>query len=106
MRKESFIVRNRIKLQAAILDCSEAAVHIHPFSKIYPENTGGRVLFLVKLEIDCSEWRLYTEMTSPSSEAAVHSHPFLNISPENIGGESFFWSNYGLPVQSSDYKLK
>ena len=60
MRKEIFIVRNRITLQAAILDCSEAAVHSHPFSEISPENTGGRVLLLVKLQTDCSEWRLYT----------------------------------------------
>ena len=33
--KEHFIVRNRIKLQAAIWDCSEAAVHSHLFLKIY-----------------------------------------------------------------------
>ena len=30
-RKKSFFVRNRITLQAAILDCSEAAIHGHPF---------------------------------------------------------------------------
>ena len=54
MSKEIFIVRNRISLQAAILDCSGAAVHSHPFPKIYPENTGGKVLFLVKLLTDCS----------------------------------------------------
>ena len=41
---EMFVVRNRITLQAAILDCSEAAVHSHPFSKISAENTGARVL--------------------------------------------------------------
>ena len=29
--KEIFVVRNRITLQAAIMDCSEAAVHSHPF---------------------------------------------------------------------------
>ena len=29
--KEIFIVRNRITLQAAVLDCSEAAVQDHPF---------------------------------------------------------------------------
>ena len=86
MRKETFIVRNRIKLKAAILDCSEAAVYSHPFSKISAENTGGRVLILVKLETDCSEKQLYTKMTPPSSEAAVHSHPFSKISPENTGG--------------------
>ena len=86
MPKEIFIVRNRITLQAAILDCSEAAVHSHPFSKISPENTGGRVLLLVKLQTDCSEWRLYTKMTPPSSEAAVHSHPFSKISPGNTDG--------------------
>ena len=55
MSIEIYIVRNRITLQAAILDCSEAAVHSHSFSKIYPENTGGRVLLLVKLQADCSE---------------------------------------------------
>ena len=31
MPKEIFIVRNRITLQAAIMDCSEAAVHSYPF---------------------------------------------------------------------------
>ena len=55
MPKEIFLVQNRISLQAAILDCSEAAVHSHTFSQIYPENTGGRVLLLVKLQTDCSE---------------------------------------------------
>ena len=55
MSKEFFIVRNRISLQAATLDCSGAAVHSHLFPKVYPENTGGRVLFLVKLLTDCSE---------------------------------------------------
>ena len=55
MPKEIFIVRNRITLQAAILNRSEAAVHSHPFSKISPENTGGRVLLLSKLQSDCSE---------------------------------------------------
>ena len=55
MPKEIFIVENQITLQAAILDCSEAAVHSHPFSKISPENTGGRVLLLSKLQSDCSE---------------------------------------------------
>ena len=86
MLKEIFIVRNRIKLQAAFLDCSEAAVHSHLYSKIYLENTSGRVLFLVKLETDCSEWQLYNKMTPPSSETAVHSHPFSKISPRNTGG--------------------
>ena len=55
MPKEIFIVRNLITLQAAILDCSEVAVHRHPFSKISPEKTGGRVLLLVKLQTDCLE---------------------------------------------------
>ena len=50
MPTEIFIVRNRI-----ILDCSEAAVHSHPFWKISPENTGGRVILLVKLQTGCSE---------------------------------------------------
>ena len=68
------------------MDCSEPAVHSHPFSKISPENTGGRVLLLVRLETDCSECQLYTKMTPPSSEAAVHSHPFSKIPPGNTGG--------------------
>ena len=55
MPKEIFIVRNRITLQAAVLNCSEAAVHSHPFPKISPGNNGGRVLLLVKLQTDCSE---------------------------------------------------
>ena len=55
MSKEIFIVRDRISLQAFILDCSVAAVRSHLFSKIFPENTGGKVLLLVKLLIDCSE---------------------------------------------------
>ena len=50
-----FVVRNRITLQAAILDCSEIAVHSHPFSKISPGNTGDRVLLLNKLQTGCSE---------------------------------------------------
>ena len=55
MPKEILIVRNQITLQAAILDCSEAAVYSHPFSKTSPENTGGRVFLFVKLQTDCSE---------------------------------------------------
>ena len=55
MPKEIFIVGDRIILQAAILDCSEAAVHSHPYLKISPGNAGGRVLLLVKLQTDCSE---------------------------------------------------
>ena len=31
MPKEIFIARNRVPLQAAIMDCSEAAVHSHTF---------------------------------------------------------------------------
>ena len=44
MPEEIFIVINRIALQAALLDCSEAAVHSHLFSKVFPENTSDRVL--------------------------------------------------------------
>ena len=65
MRKKIFILRNRIKLQAAILDCSEAAVHSHPFWKISPGNNNGRVILLVKLQSDCLEKQLYTTMTLP-----------------------------------------
>ena len=56
MPKEIFIVRQRITLQAAILGCSEAAVHSHSFSKISPGNTDGRVILLVKLQTDRSEY--------------------------------------------------
>ena len=55
MPKKKFIVRNRIALQGTTLDCSEAAVHSHPFTKISPENTGSRVLLFFKLQTDCSE---------------------------------------------------
>ena len=97
MPKEIFIVKKQITLQAAILDCSEAAVHIHPFSKISPENTGVIVFLLVKLQSDCSEYRLYTKMVlqrmfswksstwtvQKQLSTAIH---FLNISAENTGG--------------------
>ena len=49
MSKEIFILRNRITFQTATLNCSEAAVHSHLFSKISLENT-GRDRLLVKLE--------------------------------------------------------
>ena len=55
MLKEIFIVRNQITLQAAILDCSAAAIHNCTFSRISPENTGVTVLLLVKLQANCSE---------------------------------------------------
>ena len=42
-------------IKATISYSSEAAFENHPFSKISPEATGGRVLFLVKLETDCLE---------------------------------------------------
>ena len=51
--KKNFIVRNRITLQAAILDCSEAAVHSHPFSKSSQGNIDGKVILLVKLQTNC-----------------------------------------------------
>ena len=88
IRKEIFIVRNRITLEAAILDCSEAAVDSHLFSKISPKNTACRVLLLVKLQTYCSEQRLHTKMTLPSLEAAIHRQPFLKISPGNTGGRA------------------
>ena len=40
-------------LQRATSDCSEAAIQSHSFLKIDPENTGFRVLPLVKLQTDC-----------------------------------------------------
>ena len=117
MPKEIFIVRNRITLQAAILDCSEAVVHSYPFSTISPENTGGWVLLLVKLQTDCSELRLYTKMTPPRMSSwkssawtvpkqlstVIQFRKFIQKIPVV---ESFFWSNYRLTVQSGDYILK
>ena len=117
MGNEIFIVRNRITLQAATLDCSEAAVHSHPFWKIPRGNTGGRVLLLVKLQTDCSEWRLHTKMTPPrmfswkssasniqkQSSTVIHFRKFIQKIPVV---ECFFWSNYRLTVQSGDYILK
>ena len=44
---------------------SEVAVHSHPFLKVLPRNTGGRVILLVKLQPYCSEWQLSTKMTPP-----------------------------------------
>ena len=38
-------MRNRITLQAAILNCSDAAVHSHLFWKNFPENTSGSPSF-------------------------------------------------------------
>ena len=51
MSKDIYIVRNRITLQAALLDRSKAAVYSHPFSKISPGNTGVESFF-------CSNYRL------------------------------------------------
>ena len=115
--KEIFIVRTPIKLQAAILECSEAAVHSHPFSKISPGNTGVRVFLLVKLQTDCSEKWLYTKITLPrmfswkSSNWTVQKQlpkiiHFRTFLQKILVIESFFWSNYRLVVQSSDYILK
>ena len=117
MPKEIFIVRNWITLQAAILDRSESAVHIHPFSEIFLENTGGRVLLLNKLQTDYSEYWLYTKMAPPrmfswkSSSWTVQKQLSTAIHLRKIllkisVVESFFWSNYRLAVQSSDYILK
>ena len=50
-----YILNDSIKnvfLEIFRSDCSEAAVHRHTFSKISPENTGGRVLLSVKLQSD------------------------------------------------------
>ena len=99
------------------MDCSEAAVRSHPFLKISPGNTGGRVTLLVKLQSDCSEWRLYTKMTPPrmfswkSSAWTVEKQPSTVINFQTFLQKipvlkSFFWSNYILTVESSDYILK
>ena len=79
MPKVIFIVRNRIILQlAGILDFSEAAIHSHLFSKIYPENTGSRALVFVKLRTDCSKERLYTKMPSSIMFCVKSSESFQN----------------------------
>ena len=75
MPKQIFIVINRI----AILDCSEASVHSHPFSESSRENRGGRVLLLVKLQTDCSEQRLYTKMAPPRMSSWKSSKSFLEL---------------------------
>ena len=49
------VMLDLVIFQAAILHCSEAAIHSHPFLKISPENAGVIVLLLVKLQTDCSE---------------------------------------------------
>ena len=67
----------RITLQAAISHCSEVAVHSHPFLKISPENLSVRVLLLVKLQTDCSEWRSYTKMTPPRMFSWKFSERFI-----------------------------
>ena len=117
MRKEISVVRDRITLQTAILDCSEVAVQSHPFSKKSPGNIGGTVLLLVKLQTDCSEKQLYTKMPPPRMfswkssawtvqkqlSTAINFRKFLQKIPVV---ESFFWSNYRLAVQGSDYILK
>ena len=99
------------------MDYSEATVHSHPFLKISPEVTVDRVILLVKLETDCSEWQLYTKMTPPRMFSSkffawtvqkqlstpIHFRKFLQKIPVV---EFFFWSNYRLTVQSGDYILK
>ena len=72
MPKKKFFVRNPIALQAAILDCSEAAVHSHPFSKISPENTGSRVLL-------CHECFLGDLLLGPFRSSCSQSFIFENF---------------------------
>ena len=81
MSKEIFIVRNRISLQAAILHCSGAAVHSHPFPKIYPENTGGRVLF----------WSNYwlTVQSSDYIQKWLHQECFLGNLSKDFGAPKY-----------------
>ena len=57
----------RITLQAAISHCSEAAVHSHPFLKNSPENSGVRVLLLVKLQTDSTK-NVFLEIFQKLSE--------------------------------------
>ena len=68
----------RIISQAAIVHCSEAAVHSHPILEVSPEKAGGRVLPLVKLQTDCSEKRLYTKMSPPRMFSWKSSESFLS----------------------------
>ena len=68
----------------------------HPFLNIFPENNGGRVLLLVKLQTDCSEYRLYKNDSTKNAfmeifrldclEVAVRNHPCLKIYSVNTGG--------------------
>ena len=81
MPKEIFIVRNRITLQAAVLDCSEAAVHSHPFSKRSPGNTGGRVFLWLnyKLTVQSSDYVLKW----------LHQECFLGDLPKAFGASRY-----------------
>ena len=56
---------NWITSKAATSSCSKATIQSHTFLTISQENTGGRVLLLVKLQVDCSEQSFYTIITPP-----------------------------------------
>ena len=73
IQREIFIVRNWITLLAAISDYSEAAVQSYPFSNISSEIAGCRVLVLVKLQTDCSEYRFFSRMFSWKSSESFRS---------------------------------
>ena len=115
--ERSFYCEKSNKITSSYLGLFRSTVHIHPFSKISPENTGGRVLILVKLQTDCSEKWLYTKMTLPrmfswkSSAWTVQKHlstaiHFRKFLQKILVVDSLFWLNYRLAVQSRDYILK
>ena len=65
MRKENFIVRNRITLQAAMVDCSEAAVHSLHFRNFFQKILVVDPFFESNYRLNCSEEHLYTKMAPP-----------------------------------------
>ena len=111
MPKEIFMVRNWITLTSSYLELFRSS---RPHPSIF-ENFSRKLW--VKLQTDCSEYWLYTKMTPPrmffwksftwtvqkQSSTTIHFGNFPQTIPVV---ESFFWSNYRLAVQSSDYILK
>ena len=55
MPKENFTVRNRITLQAAMVDCSEAAVHSLHFRKFLQKILVVDPFFESNYRLNCSE---------------------------------------------------
>ena len=112
--KEIFIVRNWITLRAAILDWSEAAFHSYPFlQKIlvvesffwsnYRPTVQCSDYILKWLHQECLLGNLLLGLLR---SRCPQSSIFENFLQKIQVVDSFFWSNYRLAVQSSDYIIK